>query len=219
MWFLTIFKALTPKRIAIILAILLLLYAIFQTYRAERLKEEKEYAETERDQALTFATSNKKVTDYYISRANELVAVTETQELSEDNLKALINTQELSWIKKFDRLDKKYKQLGSAHSFDFTMEGEGIPIVPVNIDTISKAPKFFKWELKDQYNNISAIVLDTPVFHVNVPVYTIMEWERKHHFIFKKWRYGKKEWFQQTFSPNKLVKLDSQSVFTIKRKE
>lgn len=217
-------KILSKPRNWIILLILLLFAAVtVQTIRANRFEKQKIEAEKQTDEAVNLANGEQEKTNFYVNQFQEQVAKTKQTEIGAD---IAMRVKELAWINEFEGLDKKYKNLISASSIDMSISVDKIPLKPLSLDSllsllpdsIRNRKKIFEFKLKDEYNDIYALVLDSPRLDIKVPLKFVDESLRKHKFIFKNWRYGKNEYFRETKTGNKLVKIEAQQIYTIRKK-
>lgn len=202
------------NRTTITIAILVILLAAIgiQTIRASRYKIKATLAENERDQAVVFATDTKKEVEIYRNKVGMVVTKSEQLELSLANVERLRDTERLQFLKQFDKLKKDLRNLEAAGTFDWLVEEDSIPMVESFVPCPDSI-RVFTYRLKDQYNDIEAKVIDTPRFDIRVPINYIDYWERK-------WFLGKKKWYRETTSPNKLIRLEAQESFVVsKRKE
>ena len=202
------------KTVGIIVLILILIYAWGVTQYALKQKEEKEIAQTERDQAVAIATQQKEETTHYMNAYNQEVARVKSTQISLDNVNRLLETKELSWIKQFDGLKKKNRNLEQAASINMSFRGDSVIRRTIYVPC-SDTLKLFRFYIHDEYNYIDAVVLDTPVFELKVPVYIANLWERKK---FLGLRIGKKEYFLEATTPNKLLRIDSLVHYTTGRR-
>jgi len=203
------------KTIGIVVIILILAYAWGVTQYALKQKEQRELAETERDQAVSFATQQKEeVTRYKNAYNNEVARVKDTQ-ITLDNVNRLIETKELSWLKQFESLNRKYKNLERAASIAMSVNSDSIKVITVTAPCENDSIKLFRYYIHDEYNFIDAVVLDTPDFEIRVPLHIAYLWERKK---FLGLRIGKKEYFNEVVSPNKLISIDSLVSYTTGRR-
>lgn len=202
------------KTIGIIVVILILIYCWGVTQYALKQKEEKEIAQTERDQAVAIATQQKEETTHYKNAYNQEVARVKSTQISLDNVNRLIETKELSWLKQFNGLKKKYRNLEQASSVDMSFHGDSIIRRTVYVPC-SDTLKLFRYYIHDEYNFIDAVVLDTPIFELRAPIYIVNPWERKK---FLGLRIGKKEYFLEATTPNKLIRIDSLVHYTTGRR-
>lgn len=201
------------NRTTITIAVLVILLAAIgiQTVRASRYKIKATLAENERDQAVVFATDTKKEVEVYRNKVGVVVTKSEQLELSLANVERLRETDRLQFLKQFDRLKKDLRNLEAAGTFDWLVEEDSIPMV----ETFVPCPdsiRIFTYRLKDQYNDIEAKVVDTPRFDIRVPINYVDYWERK-------WFLGKKKWYRETTSPNKLIRLEAQESFVVSKKK
>jgi hypothetical protein len=201
------------NRTTITIAILVILLAAIgiQQVMISKFKIRATLAENERDQAVVFATDTKKEVEVYRNKVGMVVTKSEQLELSLANVERLRDTERLQFLKQFDKLKKDLRNLEAAGSFDWLVEEDSIPMV----ETFEPCPdsiKVFTFKLKDQYNDIEAKVIDTPRFDIRVPINYIDYWERK-------WFLGKKKWYRETTSPNKLIRLEAQESFVVSKRK
>lgn len=202
------------KTIGIIALVILLLYCFGVTQYALKQKEDKEFAQTERDQAVAVATKQKEVTTFYINAFNEQVAKVKSAEISLDNANRLIDTEDFKWLKRFENLKKKYQNLQQATSVNLSFRGDSIIKRTIYVpcaDTV----KLFRYYIHDEFNHIDAVVLDTPIFELKAPIYIVSLWERKKILGL---RIGKKEYFTEATTSNNLIRVDSIVNFSISRR-
>lgn len=171
-----------------------------------------------RDEAIRIATGRAQETEVYRNKLGDTVRITRAAEVNLENFRALQKTKELEWMNKFERLRKSQKNVNAAGSIGSHFNSGAIEhdTVYVPCDTTGMV-RAFKYHYQDAFNNIQATVLDTPRLDIRDKLYWVMEWERAHKFLFVRW--GKKEWFQEVTNSNKLIKIDSQSVFVIRRRD
>lgn len=201
------------NRATITIGVLVILLANIgiQTVRASRYKIKATLAENERDQAVVFATDTKKEVEIYRNRVGVVVTKSEQLELSIANVERLRETDRLQFLKQFDKLKKDLRNLEAAGTFDWLVEEDSIPMVESFVPCPDSI-RVFTYRLKDQYNDIEAKVIDTPRFDIRVPINYIDYWERK-------WFLGKKKWYRETTSPNKLIRLEAQESFVVSKRK
>lgn len=202
------------KTIGIIALVILLIYCWSVTRYALKQKEEKEYAQEERDQAVAIAANKTEETTFYINKYNQEVAKVKSTEISLDNVNRLIESKEFEWLNRFETLKKKYKNLASASSVSVSFKGDSVIKRTIYVpcaDTI----KLFRYYIHDEFNHIDAVVLDTPVFQFKAPIYIADLWQRKKVLGL---RIGRKEYFREATTPNKLITIDSLVHYTIGRR-
>lgn len=201
---------LKPRNIVGLAIILLVIFSIIQTQRALHFQEESERNAADLKVVTGLVNGKEEQTKFYVNQFQEQVGKTKKMELSKQTLEALMKSKEAEWIKKFDA---KPKQIESATHTEVSIDGENILLIPME-DTIVYR-KTFLWKIKDEYNDILARVVDTPRLRINIPLYELEIWQRKK---FLGLRIGKKEWYKEITSPNKLVKLNSQVIYTVRKK-
>lgn len=200
------------NRTTIIIAafVLLLIYAGIQTERASRFKIGKQLAENERDQAISFATEEKRQVESFRNRNGNLTQRLQEMTLSLANVSKLRDTDRLKFLNENDRLKKDLRNLKNAGKIEVTLDIDSIPFTPEFIPC-NDSLKAFRFYHKDEFNLIDALVIDTPVFKFRAPVFTTDYWDRK-------WFLGKKKYWREVTSPNKLVDIELQEYFTVTRK-
>jgi len=201
------------NRTTITIGVLVILLAAIgiQTVRASRYKIKATLAENERDQAVVFATDTKKEVEIYRNKVGVVVTKSEQLELSLANVERLRETDRLQFLKQFDKLKKDLRNLEAAGTFDWLVEEDSIPMVE-SFELCPDSIRVFTFKLKDAYNDIEAKVIDTPRFDIRVPINYVDYWDRK-------WFLGKKKWYRETTSPNKLIRLEAQESFVVSKKK
>ena len=184
-----------------------------QTFRANILKGQRDSEARDKETALTFANSKQMETERYVNSFNNAVARTKVMEISLSSVQALRNTERLKYLKEFEGLKKKMKNLGNGISINAVIDS--IPFTTVVIPC-KDSVRAFHYQLIDEWNTISAMVLDTPKFEIKVPIRSAVYWQRKHKVLW--WRMGNKEWFIETFSPNKLVDITEQELMMVQKR-
>lgn len=205
----------SAKNIIRIAVLAIIVYAGFITHQWDVERKQRIENAKERDEAVKFATNEKEAKVEYINKYRETVVKVRSTEISRDNFRRLRETERLKFLGHIEDLKKNLANLGAAQAFDLSFFGDSIPMTPVMVDT-GDSLKVFKYEYKDLYNDIFAMVLDTPRIKIRVPVRSALLWERKNKFLW--FRVGKKIWYQEAYSPNKLIKIDSVSVYSVRKK-
>jgi len=201
------------NRTTITIAILVILLAAIgiQQIMISKFKIRATLAENERDQAVVFATDTKKEVEIYRNKVGVVVTKSEQLELSLANVERLRETDRLQFLKQFDKLKKDLRNLEAAGTFDWLVEEDSIPMVE-SFELCPDSIRVFTFKLKDAYNDIEAKVIDTPRFDIRVPINYVDYWDRK-------WFLGKKKWYRETTSPNKLIRLEAQESFVVSKKK
>lgn len=202
------------KTVGIIAVVILVLYAWGATRFAISQKNAKEEAQAERDQAVSIATQQKEQTIHYLNAYNQEVAKVKSTEISLDNVNRLMETKEFNWLKQFESLKKKNRNLEQAASINMSFRGDSIIKRTIYIPC-SDTLKLFRYYIHDEFNHIDAVVLDTPVFKSRIPIDIVGLWERKK---FIGLRIGRKEWFLEATTQNKLFPIDSLVHYTIRKR-
>lgn len=198
------------KYVVIAFVVLLALLSI-QTFRAERLKDKMEIAERDRDQAITFAANEKKLVESYRNKLGNVVIRVEELNLSLANAVKLRETERLKFLDNFNKLKKDLRNLENAGSFDWLVVEDSIPVTS-EVLPCPDSLRVWTYRLKDEWNDIEAKVIDTPRLKINVPVYYADYWDRK-------WFLGRKHYYRETTSPNKLVSIQAQESIRFSRKK
>lgn len=205
----------TKTKIAVLVGTLVVIALILQSVRIDRLQKLYTTAKTEREQAIKFVTAGKSQLAQYKNSNGILINKTELLELTLSNTQKLADTERLRYLKEFDKLKKDLRNLQNAGSFEWMLVEDSIPFTEVVIPC-KDSIKLFHYNLLDEFNHISAMVLDTPKVEIRVPFYTTLLWERRHKFLW--WRVGKKEYSVESYTPNKLVKVTKQELISVNKK-
>lgn len=183
---------------------------------------------TDNGQLIKMANDSGRVARTYINLYNEEVSHNKVLELSMRNVGALRNTPELAFVKKFAGVNKKMNNLEET----IKVQADVIARLKLsNHDTLAQTQNFASpqpdsiagksFTYGDEYNIINGLVLpDTTQLFVDiqVPIDGVVYWQKKHHFIFKNWRFGKKEYFSELSSPNKWVHISQHEFINVGRK-
>lgn len=198
--------------------VLLLLYAGYVTERNKVLSATVEERDKEVEELTTFATKQKEATTFYINKYRQEVARVKSHELSLANINRLLNTREFEQLKQFEGLKNDNRNLKASLAFYASMNADSILMNPFTVECDSNKLKGWKWELIDEYNHISATVLDTPLFKSKVPIKAvILEGKRTKSFI-GLFRYGPRSIDLEAISLNKLVPIDSINFTRVRQK-
>lgn len=189
------------SRIFLGLVILMLLNGIAASFFYGKWKT----ARHERDEFATIATHQAGRVTHFENKYKEMVTKTQAAMVSEDNVKRLSETKELEYLKHIEGLKKSMRNFENSSVFEAEVKLPDSVLVPYAVKDTSL--HFFRWLVMDKYNRIEAVVLDTPVFDMKVPINVVTYWERKRKFLGI--RFGRKEYFTEAYSPNKLVRIDS----------
>jgi hypothetical protein len=195
--------------------IMLFISLSIQTCRVNKISEERDIAEADKATAIQFATGEKNKTEVYINKFNNSVARTKAAEVSLSNVNALRKTDRLEHLKEVEGLKKNLKNLESTATVTAEIKGDKIPFQTVYLPC-KDSIKAFHYLLTDKWNNIDAMVLDTPKFDIKVPIQSTVYWKRKTKVLW--FRVGKKEWIIESTSPNTLVQITSQDLIKVSKR-
>lgn len=195
----------------------------------------------EKGQLLKVANDSGRVARTYINLHGQQVSKNNVLELSLRNAQDLRNTSEFAHLAQFDNLNKKLKNLESATKIKAVAEiDKTVGVTDVNVDewlkenrkTLLSSDSMFTgttgkaFLYSDEFNNISGLIVHgTPIdsaivtVKIIVPIAGVVYWQRPHKFIFKSWRYGKKEYFSEFTSENKSVTITSHETIQIKKRK
>jgi hypothetical protein len=202
------------KRITITAIVILLLCNVGLGLLVSKYYRQAENNAIGRDEAIRIANGARQETEVYRNKYGDQVTKTKAAELDVTNLKALAKTKELEYLKKFNVKPRRIESTGTISTI---LKTDSIKYDTVYVPCDSTFTKAFHYVLHDEWNDIDALVLDTPRLEIRDKIYWVQEWQRKHKFVFKNWRFGKKEWFQEVTNENNLIRIDGQSVFVIRR--
>ncbi len=181
----------------------------------------------EREQLVQMASDSGRIAKTYINLHGREISRNNVQSLTLKNLRDLLANKEFADLDEFEALKKKNKNLDAI----ITIQADAIVKLKMKPrDTLvvisdssgkkdSVLGKFFAYE--DEYNQLNGLILpDSTTINaqVEVPIKGVIYWQRNHHFIFKNWRFGKKEYFSEMFSPNKWVHIAGQELIKIQKK-
>lgn len=192
------------------LILILLIAVIGLSKLAIDLQAEKKLAQIERIEAVKLANGERNQAVFYRNRFGDMVAKVERMTVSAKNA---LELNDFQWLQKFEAVKKNGKNLESANETSLSIKPEIVTItkfIPCK-DSI----KAFDWVIQDEYNNIAMTVLDTPVFEIRVPLFSVDYWQRRKILGL---RIGRKEYLHEITSPNKLVKIDSVVKYDLRKR-
>jgi hypothetical protein len=201
--------------LAAIIALLCISLTV-QTCRVNEALEENTILQADRDGALEYAIQQQDSMVVYKNKLGNQIARTKTIEVSLGNIIRLRNSERLSHLKQFEALKKKLTNLEQSVTIDAEINKDSIKVVTVHIPC-QDSLKVFHYERKDEWNTISAMVVDIPKFEIKVPIRAVVYWQRKKKFLW--WRVGKKEWYFESYSPNPLVSVTDQELIRVAKKK
>jgi len=186
-----------------------------QMWRVNKMLEEMHEAVAGRKMSINFAEGKNMETARYVNDYNNEISRTKSVEISLANIQALRNTERLAHLKQFEGLKKKLNNLMESISIDAEIDEDSIPVV-IRYVPCKDSVRVFHYHLVDEFNTISAMVVDTPKFEIKVPLRSAVFWQRKRKILW--WRMGKKEYSIESWSPNKLVEIKEQELMRIQKR-
>lgn len=191
-------------------------YAIFITLENRHHAKLAKINKVERDQAVKFATDQKNTTSFYVNQYRDKVAKIKGYELTENNYRRLINTNELKHLQHIEGLNKRINKLEHDLQINAILEPnlkpvEASVIFPESTPKDTTKTTWLEWKVDDEFNHINGLMVDTP--RIKLPIYAVITWRHKKKFLFI--RYGPAEFFLQAFTPNKQFKVDSLRIMSV----
>jgi len=180
---------------------------IFLSIRGRVLVKQRDTARESAKNISNLLTIERTNIVTYRNRLGTVVNRTQRLELSLRNVQDLKDTERLKFLAQFEKLKANLKNLQSAGTFEFELERDSLPFSTVYVPCADSL-KTFLYEYKDEYNHIKAQVLDTPTFEISVPINYVEYWDRR-------WFLGRKTYYIESTSPNKLIRLVAQEKFEI----
>lgn len=193
--------------------IVLIVIIIILYFRVKSETHRANEAERGRTAFVTLSNSLNKLSTIYKNALGDQVTRTQTIQVDRNNIEAISKSKELQWLNKFDGLKKNKSNLQSASTFssdfDFDQVPEKIRWLPCK-DSL----KGFAFDLHDQWNDIHAIVLDTPRIKIKDHYYGVIELKRPKHWFWK-FLWSKRNPVSEITNSNKLIKIDSVTVIVV----
>lgn len=189
---------------------------------------------SERGQLIKVANDSGRIARTYINLFGQEVSKNHVLDLSLRNARDMRNSQELAFLKQFEGVNKKLNNVELALKIqagviiNLKLKNDSVPQFkwPAAINSDSTA-RFFSYgdpSSKDpalKYNLINGVSVADSTFlegESQAPLDGAMYWHRKHHFIFKKWQFGKKEWDSELTCANPWVKLTNHEFIRVLKK-
>jgi len=193
--------------------VVLVILVIILWFRGEKAIHRAEEAEIGRDVAIEMSNKSTSHSEKYKNKQGDTVTVTQVIGVPQSQVDALLKANNLQWLKKFEGLKKDGSNLQSATSFETDFKGVMVP------ETVKYLPckdsvKAFAFDLHDGWNDIHALVVDTPKFEIRDKYYAIIEMKRPKHWFWK-FQWSKWEPISELTNSNKLIKIDSISVLVV----
>jgi len=193
--------------------VVLAILVIILWFRGEKAIHRAQDAEQGRDAAIKISNGLTSISHKYKNKQGDIVTITPVIGIPQSQVDALLKANDLQWLKKFEGLKKDGSNLQSATSFKTEFEGVMVP------ETIKYLPckdsvKAFAFDLHDGWNDIHALVVDTPKFEIRDKYYAIIEMKRPKGWFWK-FQWSKWEPISELTNSNKLIKIDSVSVLVV----
>ena len=214
-------------RLAITITVLLLLIGGGITIEMQRRKIAVLHQENE--QLVKVASDSGRMARTYINLYGKSISKNNVLDLTLRNARA-IQAQELVFVKQFEGVKKNLKNLEAAfHSqsqvlINLKLKTRDTTIIKhhhgdtIKSDSIDAKTLYYQ----DDYNFVSGLVTSdsTQLYaEISVPIDGVTYWQRKHKFIFKNWRIGKKQYFSEMTSANPWVHITQHEFINIGRKK
>ena len=183
-----------------------------------------DHAENGRDAVVLISNLHKKEATRYKNKFDNEVVKVKSIEIERDQLKHAAKLKELDFLKGFGGLKKDFKNLESAHTFTTSLKDSllnALAMRPTTIPCDGDSIKAFTYQYLDDWNNIVAVVLDTPKVECRDRYLVALEINRTEKWFWKglKKFNWKNQWepFGEVYNKNKLITIDSAAVFKIRR--
>jgi hypothetical protein len=189
----------------------LLLFVFFIKWKKE--KQLRIESESGRSAAVEMLGTTTQQVSFYKNKLGDTIAMAKAYDLNVANLKELAKTNNLQWLKKFEGLKKNLSNAKTAQSLDITFDATNVAndTIYVNCKDSLKVNHF---NIKDQWTNIDAMVVGTPVIDVKDRLYAVIYSKRpKKWFIKLKW--FKREFWAEATNSNPLIRIDSISTIIV----
>lgn len=208
-------------KLTLFLAVIVMILGISMSFMVKRISILKE----ERDQSLDYIKSKDDSITYYVNAYGRQTARLKTSELTNRNMKELMETRELEWVKQFKSVKKNAKNLESASQVSAVATGLfSIPLTVrdsniVTIDTVHFCPTRHFDNHNEWFRIQGKVTADSIVVTPMVPITleSVVVWERKRKFLGI--RFGKKVYFSEISSPNPYVNITDVKVIRVGRKK
>ena len=194
------------KHYLIVLSILILALLSAGGY-IKHLRAKLHNTEQGRDAAIS---DYRNVTTKYVNAQGDIVSQSKAFELSRNEFKKALESNDLKWIKKFN----DYKRAQSAQSFTTVLTTDRI-IRDTLFIPCKDSIKAFRYHYKDFYNDIEATVIDTPKISIRDKYYVIVTRNRPRNW-FIKFQWSRFEFHGQVTNLNRLIKTDSVQTILVK---
>lgn len=217
-------------KLTLFLAVIVMILGTSLSFMVKRISILKE----ERDQSLDYIKSKDDSITYYVNAYGRQTARLKTSELTNRNMKELMETRELEWVKQFRSVKKNAKNLESASQVgavatgtfsmplelnEFYLFDKDGNLVKKPIDTVAVCPTRHFDNHNEWFRIQGKVTADSIVVTPMVPIKleSVVTWERKRKFLGI--RFGKKEYYSEISSPNPYVEITEVKVIRVGRKK
>lgn len=181
----------------------------------------------ERDQAISFNNARGDSLKHFVNKAGEASVRASVSDLSAANARKMADDERLSWIRKFEAVNKRLNNIEQAtRTTAVATANFRIPLrdtiiwkkFNLNKDSTQVLARSFDNHI--EWFRIRGFVLsDTVVTDPYVPIelQTVFLWERKRKILGI--RFGRKQWFSESASTNPYVEIKKHEVIRIGRKK
>lgn len=194
--------------VILILAIVIL----FMLLKSETQRANE--AEQGRDAAIHISNQLSTENHQYRNKQGDTVTVSKAEVIPKSQMEALLKQKDLSWLKKLEGIKQNGSNLQSAETFSTEFKEERVPERIVYLPC-KDSVKAFSYDFHDKWNDIHALVLDTPKIEIKDRYYVAIELKRPKHW-FLKLQWGKREPILEITNSNNLINIDSLTVIVIK---
>lgn len=185
---------------------------------------------TERNQAIEFNNAREDSLVYYRNGMGQEIARNAVLDLTLRNIQRLRSDERVSWISKFDGVNKRLNNLESATRTVAQAIGIfTIPVASVPEDTLDWAtwlndstwagPQHIRtFDNHNEWIRVRGTITDSVVVRVDayVPIENVVFWQRKKVVGL---RIGRKHWFSETSSSNPYVKITESTVIRVGKRK
>ena len=194
--------------------VLIILVVILYLSRQSE-KNRADQAEQGRDAAIQISNGLSTLSHKYKNKQGDTVIVTQVTGIPKSQVDVLLKEKELVWLKKFEGLKTLGNNLQSGETFTTGFIAKEVP-ERIVYRPCKDSVKAFAFDLHNEWNDIHAIVLDTPKIEIRDKYYGVIELKRPKGWFwkFQWWRF---EPVSEITNSNKLIKIDSVAVFVVKR--
>lgn len=190
------------------------LVAVYFYLHARSERERADEAEKGRSAAIALSNSWQQMTTRYKNSYGDEVLKVQALEVDKTNIEALSKSKELEWLKKFEGLKKNAGNLRDAATFQSNLNTSEIVTRTVYVPC-KDSLKASDYEFVDQWNTIKAKVIGTPTIEIKDRYYVVFELQRPKGWFWK-FQWSKKNVVGEITNSNKLIKIDSAAVFSVR---